>query len=207
MTTNQQITFASRPQGEPTADTFELVEASIPQPGEGQFLVEIDYLSVDPYMRGRMNDVKSYIPPFQIGEVLGGECVGRVVESKHPKFPTGSYVAGMFGWQQYAVSDGSGGVRIIDPELAPVTTALHVLGMPGMTAYFGVTDVCKAKAGETLFVTGAAGAVGTVVGQLGKIIGCRVVGSAGSDDKVDYMTGRLQRQTERTVPRRHRLLF
>lgn len=191
MTINRQILLASRPHGEPRPENFRLAEVPRPQPDDGQFLVEVDYLSVDPYMRGRMNDVKSYIPPFQVGEVLGGEGVGRVTESKHPNFPTGSHVAGMFGWQQFALSDGSGGVRILDPELAPVTTALHVLGMPGMTAYFGVTDVCQAKSGETLFVTGGAGAVGTVVGQLGKLFGCRVVGSAGSDDKVDYLTSEL----------------
>ncbi len=185
---NRQITLAARPQGFPKDSDFQLVESPIPEPGDGQFLVGCEYLSVDPYMRGRMNDAKSYAEPVKIGEVMGGECVGKILKSNHPKFAEGSYVSGMFGWQEYAVSDGTGGVRRIDPDVAPVSTALHVLGMPGMTAYFGLLDVCKAKAGDTVFVTGAAGAVGSVVGQIAKIKGCRVYGTAGSDEKIKYIT-------------------
>jgi len=169
--TNRQITLASRPDGFPKESDFKLVESAIPEPGEGQFLVQAEFLSVDPYMRGRMNDAKSYAEPIQIGEVMGGESAGRVMKSNHPKFAEGSYVSGQFGWQEYAVSDGSGGVRRLDPKLAPISTALHSLGMPGMTAYFGLLNVCKAKQGETVFVTGAAGAVGSVVGQIAKIKG------------------------------------
>lgn len=189
MTTNRQITLAARPQGLPQDSDFKLVESPVPEPGDGQFLVQCEYLSVDPYMRGRMNDAKSYAEPVKIGEVMGGECVGKVLKSHHPKFAAGSYVAGMFGWQEFALSDGSGGVRPLDPDVAPVSTALHVLGMPGMTAYFGLFDVCKAKPGDTVFVTGAAGAVGSVVGQLAKIKGCKVYGTAGTDQKIQYMTG------------------
>ena len=186
--TNRQITLAARPAGFPKESDFKLVESAIPEPGDGQFLVQCEYLSVDPYMRGRMNDAKSYAEPVKIGEVMGGECVGKILKSKHPKFAAGSYVSGMFGWQEYAVSDGSGGVRRLDPNAAPISTALHCLGMPGLTAYFGLLDVCKAKQGDTVFVTGAAGAVGSVVGQIAKIKGCRVIGTAGSDQKIKYIT-------------------
>ena len=185
---NRKITLAARPDGFPKASDFELVESPIPEPGEGQFLVQCEYLSVDPYMRGRMSDAKSYAEPVKIGEVMGGECVGKVLKSNHPKFTAGSYVAGMFGWQEFAVSDGSNGVRRLDPEAAPISTALHMLGMPGMTAYFGLLDVCKAKRGDTVFVTGAAGAVGSVVGQIAKIKECQVFGTAGSDEKIGYIS-------------------
>ena len=185
--TNRQITLAARPEGFPKDSDFKLVESPIPEPGEGEFLVQNEYLSVDPYMRGRMNDAKSYAEPVKIGEVMGGGCAGKVIKSNHPKFAEGSYVSGMFGWQEYAVSDGSDGVRPLDPSAAPISTSLHMLGMPGLTAYFGLLDVCKAKEGDTVFVTGAAGAVGSVVGQIAKIKGCQVFGTAGSDEKIQYM--------------------
>ena len=187
---NRQITLAARPVGFPKATDFKLVETPIPEPKEGEFLVKSLYLSVDPYMRGRMNDAKSYAQPVQIGEVMVGGVVARVIESKHADFAAGDIVEYRFGWQEYAVSDGRE-VRKIDPGLAPISTAVGVLGMPGMTAYFGLLDLCEPKPGETLVVSGAAGAVGSLVGQIGKIKGCRVVGVAGADDKVDTLVSEL----------------
>jgi NADPH-dependent curcumin reductase CurA len=190
MTTNKQITLAARPAGLPQESDFNLVEMPVPLPGENEFMVRIIYLSVDPYMRGRMKDVKSYAEPVKIGGVMVGGAVGKVVQSNHPDFAEGDIVEGPFGWQQYASSDGKG-VRKIDPTLAPISTAVGVLGMPGLTAYFGLLDICNPQPGETLVVSGAAGAVGSFVGQIGKIKGCRVVGIAGTDDKVDYLVNEL----------------
>ena len=187
---NRQILLAARPVGFPKDSDFKLVENPLPTPGDGQILVRSIYLSVDPYMRGRMNDVKSYAPPVQIGEVMGGGVVAKVVASNNPAFKEGDIVEGMFGWQDYAVSPGQG-VRKIDPSLAPISTALGVLGMPGLTAYFGLLEIGKPKTGETVVVSGAAGAVGSIVGQIAKIKGCRVVGIAGGDDKIAYLTGEL----------------
>ena len=189
-TVNRQILLAARPVGFPKDSDFRLVEAPLPTPADGQFLVRSIYVSVDPYMRGRMNDVKSYAPPVAIGGLMGGGAVGKVVESRNPTFREGDIVEGMFGWQEYAVSDGQG-VRKINPELAPISTALGILGMPGLTAYFGLLEIGKPQAGETVVVSGAAGAVGSVVGQIAKIKGCRAVGIAGADDKVKYLTDEL----------------
>lgn len=187
---NRQITLAARPQGFPKDTDFQLVETALPEAGAGEFLVRALYLSVDPYMRGRMNDAKSYAEPVGIGDVMVGESVGRVIQSNNDRFPEGTYVAGMFGWQEYAVSDGQM-VRRLNPATAPISTALHVLGMPGMTAYFGLFDVCQPREGETVVVSAAAGAVGSVVGQLAKLTGCRVVGVAGSDEKIRFITDEL----------------
>jgi NADPH:quinone reductase len=187
---NKQITLAARPSGMPKPSDFKLVESPVADPGPGEFLVRTLYVSVDPYMRGRMNDVKSYAPPAQIGEVMGAGAVGTIVASQNPKFQAGDVVEGFFGWQQYAISNGAG-VRKIDPTLAPVSTALGVLGMPGLTAYFGLLDIGKPRAGETVVVSGAAGAVGSLVGQIAKIKGCRVVGIAGSDEKVAWLRDEL----------------
>ena len=187
---NRQITLAARPSGMPKASDFKLVELPVPEPGAGEFLIRTLYVSVDPYMRGRMNDVKSYAPPAQIGEVMAAGAVGKVVASKNPKFQTGDVVEGFFGWQEYAISNGMG-VRKIDPSLAPVSTALGILGMPGLTAYFGLLDIGKPRAGETVLVSGAAGAVGSLVGQIAKIKGCRAVGIAGSDEKVAWLRDEL----------------
>ncbi|HYM13224.1 MAG TPA: NADP-dependent oxidoreductase, partial [Bryobacterales bacterium] len=187
---NKQVRLAARPVGFPKDSDFQLVEAPVPSPGAGEFLVRVVYLSVDPYMRGRMSDAPSYAPPVQIGEVMVGGAVGRVVESKHAEFRPGDYVAGMFGWQQYAVSDGSG-VRKLDPKLAPLSTALGVLGHIGLTAYFGLLDICDPRPGETVVVSGAAGAVGSAAGQIAKLKGCRVVGIAGSDRKIEWLLGDL----------------
>lgn len=187
---NRQILLAARPLGFPKDSDFKLSESPVPTPSDGQILVRSIYLSVDPYMRGRMNDVKSYAPPVPIGGVMGGGVVGRVVESKNVEFQTSDIVEGRFGWQDYAVSSGQG-VRKIDPALAPISTALGILGMPGLTAYFGLLDIGKPQPGDTVVVSGAAGAVGSLAGQIAKIKGCRVVGIAGADDKVEYLTGEL----------------
>lgn len=187
---NKQILLAARPVGFPRDSDFKMVEAPVATPGEGQFLVRSIYVSVDPYMRGRMNDVKSYAPPVAIDGLMGGGAVGKVIESKNTSFREGDIVEGMFGWQEYAVSEGAG-VRKIDPELAPISTALGILGMPGLTAYFGLLEVGRPKPGETVVVSGAAGAVGSIAGQIAKIKGCRAVGIAGADDKVTYLTDEL----------------
>ena len=189
-TMNRQILLAARPVGFPKDSDFKLVEAPVPTPGDGQILVRSIYLSVDPYMRGRMNDVKSYAPPVQIGGVMGGGVVAKVIRTNNPSFKEGDIVQGMFGWQDYAVSNGQG-VRKIDPTLAPISTALGVLGMPGLTAYFGLLEICNPQPGETVVVSGAAGAVGSLVGQIAKIRGCPVVGIAGADDKIAYLTDEL----------------
>lgn len=191
--TNRKFTLASRPKGMPTEDNFKLVTEELREPAEGEFVVKNLYLSVDPYMRGRMNDVRSYADPVNIGDVMVGGTVGRVVASRNPAFAEGDHVMGYFGWTEYVVTDGGGASMAtkVDPKLAPISTSLGVLGMPGMTAYFGLLDVCDPKEGETVFVSGAAGAVGSCVGQIAKIRGCRVVGSAGSQAKVDYLVDEL----------------
>ncbi len=190
MATNRQITLAARPSGFPKESDFALVEAPVPTPGSNQILVRNLYLSLDPYMRGRMSDAKSYADPVPIGGVMTGEAVGRVLESKDPRFAPGDLAAGMTGWQEYGVLRADE-ARKIDPAAGPVSTALGVLGMPGLTAYFGLLETGQLKAGETVVVSGGAGAVGSVVGQIAKVKGCRVVGIAGSDAKVDYMLNEL----------------
>ena len=187
---NQQVVLAARPHGFPRDSDFRIVETPIPEPAEGEFVVRIAHLTVDPYMRGRMSDRASYAKPVAIGEFMVGGCVGRVIRSKHVKFQEGAYVHGMFGCQEYAASDGVG-VRQVDPDLAPISTSLHMLGMPGLTAYFGLYDVCDLQEGETVVVSAAAGAAGSTVGQLAKFKGCPVIRIAGSDDKVDFITNEL----------------
>ena len=162
--TNKKIILASRPAGMPSLDNFKIVETEVPQPQDGEILIRTQYLSVDPYMRGRMSDRKSYVPPFALDEVVTGGVVGEVVESRSDAFAAGDIVTGMLGWQLYSVAQGDGAaVRKVDPRLAPVTTALGVLGMPGLTAYFGLLDIGRPVQGETVVVSGAAGAVGTLV--------------------------------------------
>jgi NADPH:quinone reductase len=190
MTMNRQITLAARPVGYPKETDFALVESPIPSPGPGEVLIKIVYLSLDPYMRGRMNDSKSYAQRLKVGDVMTGGVVGKVRESRHPDFQKGDIVEGLLSWQEYAISDGKG-LRKVDPSLAPISTALGVLGMPGLTAYFGMTEIGRPKPGETVLVSGAAGAVGSVAGQIAKIMGCRVVGIAGSDVKINYIVGEL----------------
>jgi len=190
MTTNRKIVLASRPAGPATEENFRLEESPIPDPAEGEFTVKIHYLSVDPYMRGRMNDSRSYAAPVQIGEVMTGGAVGTVIASKSSKYTVGDVVQGQFGWQEYAISNGAG-TRKVDASLAPISTSLGILGMPGLTAYFGLLDICDPKPGETVVVSGAAGAVGSYVGQIAKIKGCKTVGIAGTDDKVKHLVDDL----------------
>ena len=187
---NRQIYFVKRPSGMVDESVFALRTIPMPAPGDGQILLHTRYISVDPYMRGRMNDRRSYVAPFQLNEAVSGGVVAEVVESKSKTFSKGDFVAGTLPWQDYSVA-GEKELRKIDPSVAPVSTALGVLGMPGLTAYFGLLDIGKPRPGETVVVSGAAGAVGTVVGQIAKIKGCRVVGIAGSDKKVKYLTEEL----------------
>jgi NADPH-dependent curcumin reductase CurA len=182
---NRQILLKSRPSGEPSEENFERVETPLPQPGEGQYLARTIYLSLDPYMRGRMSARKSYAEPAALGQPMVGSTVSQVVKSRLTGFAEGNYVLGYDGWQEYAVGDGKG-VRKLDPTQAPLSYALGVLGMPGLTAYAGLLDVGQPKAGETVVVSAAAGAVGSIVGQMAKILGCRAVGLAGSDEKCSY---------------------
>lgn len=187
---NRQITLAARPVGFPRVSDFQLVYSPVPSPVAGDVLVRSVYLSLDPYMRGRMNDAESYARPVAIGEVMTGGAVGFVVESRDPAFRSGDAVEGMLGWQEYAVAQARD-LRKVDPVLAPISTALGVLGMPGLTAYFGMLEIGDPKPGETVVVSGAAGAVGMLAGQIAKIEGCRVVGVAGSDAKVAWLCDEL----------------
>ncbi|MDE0427619.1 MAG: NADP-dependent oxidoreductase [Candidatus Poribacteria bacterium] len=187
---NRQITLASRPVGYPKASDFNLVEVPIPTPKDGEVLVKTIYLSVDPYMRGRINAAKSYAANVEIDEVMVGSVIAEVIETKHPNFEIGDIVNAGIGWQEHGVAAGDG-LRKIDPAIAPISTGAGILGMPGLTAYFGLLKVGKLQARETVFVSGAAGAVGSVVGQIAKIKGCRVVGSAGTDEKVAYIVDEL----------------
>ncbi|MDG0795130.1 NADP-dependent oxidoreductase [Cohnella ginsengisoli] len=187
---NRKILLRSRPQDWPTEETFEFKEEPVPQPGEGQVLVRSIYLSVDPYMRGRMSAAKSYTEPYRIGEVIEGGVVGEVVESRSDKLKPGDKVLGLLGWQLYGVADADK-LRKLDEQAAPLSAYLGVIGMTGLTAYFGLMDIGKPKAGETVVVSGAAGAVGSIVGQIAKIQGARVVGIAGSDDKTAWLTEEL----------------
>ena len=189
-TQNRQFRLARRPTGLPVREDWNLTTEPVPAPAEGQFVVKVDYISLDPAMRGWMNEGKSYIPPVGLGEVMRAGAAGTVVESRHPGFKVGDAVSGGFGVQEYAVSDGKGVVKV-DTRLAPLPVYLGTLGMPGMTAYFGLLEIGKPQAGQTVVVSGAAGAVGTVVGQIAKIKGCRVVGIAGGRDKCDWLVNEL----------------
>jgi NADPH-dependent curcumin reductase len=190
MSVNRQFKLAARPVGLPKQSDWTYEESPVPQPRDGEVLTKIHYISLDPAMRGWMNEGKSYIRPVAIGEVMRAGTVGEVVASKNPQFKVGDFVVGTDGVQSYAVSDGKG-YHKVDPKLAPLPKYLGVLGMPGMTAYFGLLDVGQPKAGETVVVSGAAGAVGQIVGQIARIKGCRAVGIAGGQDKCDFVTGEL----------------
>ncbi|WP_043431940.1 NADP-dependent oxidoreductase [Cystobacter fuscus] len=189
-TTNHQFRLAARPVGMPKREDWNYTEEPVREPGDGELLVKVLYLSLDPAMRGWMNEGKSYIPPVAIGEVMRAGGAGRVVSSKHPGFVAGDYVIGHFGVQEYALSNGKD-VAKVDPRVAPLPVHLGTLGMPGLTAYFGLLDIGKPKPGDTVVVSGAAGAVGTVVGQIAKLKGCRVVGIAGGADKCRYIVDEL----------------
>jgi NADPH:quinone reductase len=187
---NKEIRLASRPSGLPTLDNFQFADIEIPKPQGNEVLVRLLYISVDPYLRGRMRDSKSYIAPFEVGQVIKSGAVGEVVESASPKFQPGEIVSGgSFGWRLYDVADANTLFKAI-PGVSP-TTALGVLGATGLTAYFGLLDIGQPKEGETVVVSGAAGAVGMVVCQIAKLKGCRVVGTAGSDEKCDYLRREL----------------
>jgi NADPH-dependent curcumin reductase CurA len=187
---NRQIVLAARPEGEPKPEHFRLVETEVPAPREGEVLLRTLWLSLDPYMRGRMSAAKSYTKPVEVGEVMVGGTVSEVVESKNPRFQRGDIVSSYAGWQDFAVSNGSGLIKL-DPKIAPISTALGVLGMPGMTAYTGLLEIGQPKPGETVVVSAASGAVGSVVGQIAKIMGCRAVGVAGGPEKCRYVVDEL----------------
>ena len=190
---NKQWLLASRPPAEATADNFRLADTPVPDLTDGHVLVRHHYLSLDPYMRGRMNDAKSYAAPQPLDEVMIGGTVGEVIASKHAGFNIGDHVAGMGGWQQFSVVDGNarGALRKVDATRVPISTYLGVLGMPGVTAWYGLMKICQPKPGNTIVVSAASGAVGSVVGQLAKSTGCRAVGFAGGDDKCRYVTDEL----------------
>ena len=187
---NRRIVLHSRPAGAPTAENFLLEELDIPAPSAGQLLLRTMYLSLDPYMRGRMSDAPSYAPPVAVGEVMVGSTVSRVEVSRHPDYQPGDVVLGYSGWQDYALSDGTGLTRI-DTGMTHPSLALGVLGMPGFTAYMGLLDIGQPNAGETVVVAAASGAVGSVVGQIAKLKGCRVVGIAGGADKCRFVVEEL----------------
>jgi NADPH-dependent curcumin reductase len=187
---NRQFRLAARPVGTPKRSDWEFISEPLSDPLAGQVLVKVLYLSLDPAMRGWMNDAKSYIAPVAIGEVMRAGGVGKVVASQNPKFAGGDYVSGMTGVQDYCLTDGKGFAKV-DPKLAPLPVYLNVLGMPGMTAYFGLLEVGQPKAGNTVVVSGAAGAVGATVGQVAKLKDCRAVGIAGGPAKCDYVVKTL----------------
>ena len=187
---NQQILLKSYPTGEPKESDFALVETAIPEPREGEILNRTIYLSLDPYMRGRMSDRASYTTPAKLGEVMVGSTVSQVVKSNNPQFSAGDFVLGYGGWQDYAIAQGETLTKL-DPNQVPISYALGITGMPGMTAYFALLDIGKPKAGETMVVSAGSGAVGAVVGQIAKIKDCRAVGIVGSDKKCDYVVNQL----------------
>ena len=212
MAVNQQVRLADRPSGLPRASDWEFTSEDVPEPAAGQFVVAISHLSVDPAMRGWMNAGASYIPPVEIGAVMRAGGIGRVIASEHPGFAVGDEVSGMFGVQEYAVSDGRG-VMKLDTGVAPLPTYLGALGTTGLTAYFGLLETGKAQEGDTVVVSGAAGAVGSVAGQIAKIKGCRVIGIAGGPEKcrtvveefgfdaaIDYREPGLRRKLRELAP-------
>jgi NADPH-dependent curcumin reductase CurA len=190
MPTNHQVRLASRPTGTPTRENWEFTTEEVGEPAGGQVAVAVSHISLDPAMRGWMNDARSYIPPVRLGDVMRAGAVGEVIASAHPDFAVGDHVSGAFGVQEYAVLDAAGLVKV-DPALAPLPAYLGALGMPGCTAYFGLLDIGKPEAGQTVVVSGAAGAVGSVVGQIARIKGCRVVGIAGGPDKCAWLVDEL----------------
>jgi NADPH-dependent curcumin reductase CurA len=214
MTSYRRILLAERPVEMFTESCFEVVDAPLPEPGDGEAVVQVEYLSLDPTMRGWARDEPSYLPPVQLGEVMRGGAAGRVVVSNNPAYPVGASVMGLLGWQEYAVVGGnSGTLANVLPDGIDLLDALSLYGSTGVTAYFGVIDIGEAKAGETLVVSGAAGGVGSIAGQIGKIIGCRVVGVAGGKEKcrwvidelgfdecIDYREGRVSEALAETCP-------
>ncbi len=212
MTINQRILLVSRPKGDVTPENFRLEDAAIPEIGDGEVLIRNHYMSLDPYMRGRMDDAKSYTTPQALNQVMGGGTVGEVVKSRNPGFAVGDTVVGSLGWQLYG-KDGGKGLRKVDARTIPLSAYLGAVGMPGVTAWFGLNKIIAPKAGESVVVSAASGAVGAVVGQLAKLQGCRVVGVAGGAAKcdvvvkefgfdacIDYKAGRLAQDLEAATP-------
>jgi len=212
MTINKQWVLASRPDGEARVENFRLVESPVGKPADGELLIRNDYLSLDPYMRMRMNDTKSYTAPQALDHVMVGGTAGEVIESRNPQFAVGDRVVGMLGWQQYGISNGVG-LRKVDISRVPLSAYLGVVGMPGVTAWWGTNGIIEPKAGETFVVSAASGAVGAVAGQLAKLKNCRVVGVAGGPEKcravveefgfdacIDYKAGRLQADLAAATP-------
>jgi hypothetical protein len=187
---NHQVRLAARPSGVPKATDWDLTTEPVPDPQEGEFVVEISHLSIDPAMRGWMNAARSYIEPVEVGAVMRAGAVGRIVASQHADFPVGEHVYGPFGVQEFARSDGRGVIKL-DPELAPLPTYLGALGVTGMTAYFGLLDVGRLKEGDTVLISGAAGAVGSVAGQIAKLKGARAIGIAGGPEKCRWIVEEL----------------
>ncbi len=183
---NKAIILKSRPKGTPQLSDFKTIETEMPKVQQGEVLLKARFVSVDPYLRGRMSDAESYVPPFELDKPISSGIVAEVVESNNENFKKGDFVSGQIEWKQYQVSTGKG-LQKLDPSIQPLSAYLGIIGMTGMTAYTGLTQIGKPKAGETIVVSGAAGAVGSVVGQIGKILGCRVVGIAGSDEKVEML--------------------
>lgn len=209
---NRRVLLVSRPQGAMTADNFQLVATPLEPLADGQFRVRNHWLSIDPYMRGRMNEAKSYAAPQPLGEVMIGAAAGEVVESRNARFAVGDKVTGVFGWQEFGTSDGTG-VTKVDDTAIPLSAYLGVAGMPGVTAWYGLNEIIAPRAGQTIVVSAASGAVGSVVGQLAKLAGCRAVGIAGGAEKcryvtqtlgfdacVDYKAGKLQEDLEAATP-------
>ena len=188
--TSTQVQLAARPVGDPKPSDFKITTVDLPDLGEGEILCRVIYQSLDPYMRGRMDDGKSYAAPVPIGGVMEAGTVAEVMESKNSRFKVGDIVNSRLGWQTHAISDGTG-MRVVDPALGPISTAVGILGMPGMTAYVGLLDIGEPKEGETVVVSAASGAVGAAVGQIARIKGCRVIGVAGSKEKCDFVVNEL----------------
>jgi NADPH-dependent curcumin reductase CurA len=184
---NKVILLDRRPVGVPTSSDFKFIEEEIPGPAEGEILLKTLYVSVDPYLRGKMRDVKSYTPPFELNKPLQSALITEVIASKHNEFKVGDFYLGYLDWKEYQISSGEGLIRV-DGDVAPLSAYLGILGMTGLTAYLGLKNIGNPKAGETLIISGAAGAVGSVVGQIGKLLGCNVVGLAGSEEKVNALT-------------------
>ncbi len=189
-TMNRQITLADRPVGMPKVSDFHQVESPMPHAGRGEVLVQTLYLSVDPYVRGRLTGVTTYARGLDLGEVIVGGVVGRVLETNDPRCNAGDIVEGMLGWQEYAAAPAKS-LRKVDPAAGPISSSLYVLGMPGLTAYFGLLEICRPQPGETVVVSGAAGAVGSLVGQIARIKRCRAIGIAGTDQKVRFLVEEL----------------
>jgi NADPH-dependent curcumin reductase CurA len=183
---SREVVLAARPQGEPKKSDFEVRDAAPGEPGDGEVRVRNVFVSVDPYMRGRMSGIRTYVDPYEVGNVIDGGAVGRVVTSRHTAFAEGDWVSSMLGWREEGVVPGDA-LRKLDPNVAPPSTALGVLGMPGFTAWVGLTEIGRVEEGETLYVSGAAGAVGSVAVQIAKLKGLHVIGSAGSDEKVEWL--------------------